>query len=469
MTEKLDFTLPQREGKENRPAAGRSYTFIGVAVLAILVNMAITLALVIRSARPEAGRNAAALSGEAQKDLALKLEKQGLAARAAEAWKEYLVSSSPRNDESARILYRIGTLYQDAGDYDKALENYYRSESSAKVDELASEIGRRTRECLELLGKFSALRYELEERVGIGTNSKAAGEEVLAELGPQKITKGDLDRKIEEQIERRLVQFSSALSEDERNKQKETMFERMSSSSDRLRMLNQMVIEELLYRKARELKMGDDPGVRALLRDVERGVLAEQVLQKETATQIKISQGDLTTWYEANKQKFLQPERAKISHIAVKDDEAAGAIQKRLKTGEKFEDLAKELSTDKQTAEKGGTVEGMAVKGSASIPGVGYSEDGAAAIFGTKAGEVCEKAIKTDNGVHVVKVREIVSEQQRPFDEVKQEIYRDLYAQKERETQERLFEELKKKHNVVIHTSTFAGAKEKEEDSQKSP
>lgn len=453
MTDKLDFSMPQREANKS-PVAKGLHLLVVAGLVAIVVNVVLTVALARRPARPETAKSGL-LTGEAQKDLALKLEKQGLNARAVDAWKEYLALASQSGEETARILYRIGTLCQEAGDYERALDSYYRSESCATIAEISQEIGKRTAQCLEALGKFSALRYELDKRVGANTNSKTVGAEVVAELGITKITREELDRKIEDQIERQLARFASTLPDEDRKKQKEAMFQRASSSSERLQALNNLVAEELLYRRAVELKLGEDPKLRYTIRDLERSVLAEQALRRELAEQVKLSRSDIETWYEAHKKEYVTPERARIAHILVKDEEAAKVVQKRLEAGEKFEDVAKELSADKRTSGNGGAIEGWVEKGADVVPGVGRSQGASAVIFGTAAGKISEKTVKADNGVSVVKVLQIEPERQRPLEEVQQAVHSDLYSTKVREAQEGLFERLKKQHNVTIHYSAF--------------
>ncbi len=65
--------------------------------------------------------------------VALKLEKQELYSAAAETWIEYIEAAAPEKDERARILYRIGRMREQSGDYESALAAYYRSEQTAVI------------------------------------------------------------------------------------------------------------------------------------------------------------------------------------------------------------------------------------------------------------------------------------------------------------------------------------------------
>jgi len=452
MPDELDLTLPR--GKKDQPSTGRRRLPAALAVI-LLIGIA-NLVLVWRGS---SGRPEPTLTGgftpASSKDLALKLEKQDLNESAARAWREYLASPGLDDVERAKVWYRVGKLHQESGHYEKALDAFYRSEAVAHVNELSEEISRRSQECLEALGKFAALRYELAERVGSEEGQVRPGDEIVAEIGPQKITKAQLDESIEKQIDLQMAQFGAYLTPEQFKRQKEAVLKRLSSSAERLRMLNQLIVEEVLYRKAREDRLYEDPDVRALLEDAERKILAQAVLQREIAAEVKITEGDLELYYQAHKDEYRQPERAEVSHILVEDEQAAEEVMKRLESGEDFGDLARELSKEKATADAGGEISGEVEKGS-PIPGIGRSDEATGLIFSTAAGEVADRPVKTDRGFHVLKVRSREGERQKPFDEVRDEVYRTIRARKEREVQEDLIERLKQRHNVVIHHSQFA-------------
>lgn len=447
MTDELDLTVPARKTSERR-SSRIVPVLLTLVLLAVVANILLTTK---RSAGP-ARQQTAGLSADKLEELALRFEKQGLNARAAETWQDYVAAAGPGAEDCARIWYRIGKLWQDADEHEQALAGFYRSESFATLTELDPELGRRIQDSLEALGKFAALRHELTERVSLDDAAAAAGDEVVARIGTQTITAAELDRAIEAQIERQLTQFAGRLSDEARNEQKEEMFTQLSSGQERLRMLNQLVLEEILYRQARELKLTDDPEIRALLKDLERSALAQKVIEKELADQIKITEGDVRTYYEANRQEYVRPERAQLSHILVPDEAAAQALIEELKAGADFEALAKERSTDKSTAQSGGRIDGWAEKGGV-IPGLGYSDEATRLIFETDA--LIETPIKTGKGYHVVKVTAREPEQQKAFEAVREQAFSDLHRQKEREVQERLLRDLHVKYDVVIHQSTF--------------
>ncbi len=376
MTDKLDLRVPERPVSQ-KASGSKTMIFIN---LMILLLAGITLAILLfRTGHGMLGdvsaKKETTFSGDIQKQVALKLEKQGLNRVAASEWEKYLSGSDHKKDEAAKIWFRIGKLYQDADTYDQALAAYYRSEHISPVSEISSEISRRVQECLEAMGKFAALRDELAERVGMPQadagqnqspnqstartlNQTTPRQTIVAEIGPRKITVSDIDHQIETIIDRQLSRMAAYLPEDARNQQKETLLKQFSSTSQRQQFLNQYLGQEILYREARASNLMNDPAVKSEITDQERALLAARMVEKMYADNIKITPGDLNTYYEAHKADYM------------KDDK------------------------------------------------------------------------------------------QKPFDEVKNEVYAALRASKEKEVQEAFLNHLKDKYDVVIHSSVLTSEKE---------
>jgi peptidyl-prolyl cis-trans isomerase C len=91
----------------------------------------------------------------------------------------------------------------------------------------------------------------------------------------------------------------------------------------------------------------------------------------------------------------VMADRIKCSHILVKKQSEAIAIIERLKKGESFANLARELSIDKGSGKRGGDLgvfgRGMMVKS--------FEE----AAFKLKKGEMTQEPVKTEFGYHIIK------------------------------------------------------------------
>jgi len=346
----------------------------------------------------------------------------------------------------------MGTLYQRADQYERAAAAYLRSESLAPLDEIAMELRRRSQECLEALGKEGALARDLAERVGEGADDST----VVAEIGQQKITTADLDRMIEEEVNRQLDRASPPLGAEERKKAKEKELERFASPQLRVQFLSSYVNQELLTRYARQTGLANAPETRKLLADVERDILAQRVLEQEFAANIHITEDDVKTFFEANRKKFVRPPHALISIILVKDEKDAKDVLAKLEGGADFAELAKTSSLDVATKSNGGIVPNWIYEGR-PMPGVQDSADAYKAIFGTEAGKVVSKPLKSEKGYLVVLVREKEGEEVPTFEKARNLAAQELYNRKRLGVNNDLLRQLYSEYSVVVHQSQFQG------------
>ncbi|MGD9158074.1 MAG: hypothetical protein PVG39_06685 [Desulfobacteraceae bacterium] len=313
MSKDLDFSIPETGIKSKKSPIKWVYLLLALLLLICVLNT-----LILIKGRSVTDKSASSLAPpvEELKQLALKLEKQELSSQAVDAWKEYLSTTAPDADETAKIWYRIGKIYQNKGDFDNALDAFYRSESFSRPDDIKDEISRRIQDCLESAGKFAALRYELGDRVGgsLGENKDSksitpgSGDKIVAEIGAYKITREELDKKIERLIETRITGLSRYLSPDRINREKENLLKQYSSENGRRAYLEQYIIEEMLYRKAREDRLAETPLVMDSLKEMERSFLASKVLENAYTNEIKVTPTDVKNYYEVNKSKYVKKE-----------------------------------------------------------------------------------------------------------------------------------------------------------------
>jgi len=145
---------------------------------------------------------------------------------------------------------------------------------------------------------------------------------------------------------------------------------------------------------------------------------------------------DLKTIYEQRKDSFINSERRMASHILVEvatdaDAEAqkkglakAEALLKRIRAGEDFAAVAKAESDDAGSKEESGDL-GWLEKG---VTEAAFES----AMFAMKTGDISEP-VKTDQGYHVIQLREIQPEAKKTFEEVRAEL--DSALAKERRDQ----------------------------------
>jgi len=301
MEEKLDFSLPDRKPKD-------SFLSKTVVILLLFLIVMGVVNFLTRSGNQglPAENPASSLSPEHVKQLAAKLASRNLYTRAAKVWQDYLSAGKLPDVEQAKTLFQIGTLLEKAGSYAEAIEYYYRSEITAELTELEPHINAHIKDCFEKLGKFSALRYELMDRTSFDKSS-SAGSKIVAEVGAEKITEADLDALIEAALDNQLAPMTAFMTADQLNEQKKKMLEQFIDPAAKGQFLQSWLIQEIMYRQALEEQLNKNPEVKSFVDELIRSALSQQLMNQQLAGKVNITETDLQTYYDANKDMFIEP------------------------------------------------------------------------------------------------------------------------------------------------------------------
>jgi peptidyl-prolyl cis-trans isomerase C len=229
-------------------------------------------------------------------------------------------------------------------------------------------------------------------------------------------------------------------------------------------ILDNLIDRELLLQQAKSLKMAVPPQqvdaqmqqlaqrfpspeafeqaltaqnftVDTVKKDVENQMLRQQLVKKEILDKVNVSARDVQSFYDKNKNKYVEEEQVRARHILIKVPQEVSPAEdaklkgraddalKRAKKGEDFAALAKELSDD-GSKETGGDL-GFFPRGRMVT---GFEE----AAFALQPGQMSE-IIRTQFGYHIIKVEERKAGRALPFDEAKGQVKEDL-------TQEQTYE-----------------------------
>ncbi len=188
----------------------------------------------------------------------------------------------------------------------------------------------------------------------------------------------------------------------------------------------------------------------------EKILYVNKLIEKEIAPKVSVTEDESKAFYDANPTVFKLPERFKVSHILVKMDANADkdakakahktmeAIQKRIKKGEDFATVAKEVSEDPSTKPNGGELVGMLdgyiAKGQAPPP----FEQAALAL---KPGGVSD-IVETPMGLHLIKLTDKKEESILPYDQVREKLEQRMKQEKTGQMTATYIDELKKKAKI---------------------
>lgn len=171
------------------------------------------------------------------------------------------------------------------------------------------------------------------------------------------------------------------------------------------------------------------------LGDVERSLKIEKLIEVEIRSKIRIDEQEMRAFYESHLSRFKAPESRRLRHIFVKapqgdldekKKEAFVRIEKalkRIKSGEHFAKVAREVSED-FTAANGGSL-GNVTKGQL-LPELEEK------VFSLKTGEVSD-ILESPLGYHIFKVEGRKAALDVPFEKARRRIEVILRTQKEEE------------------------------------
>jgi len=281
-----------------------------------------------------------AWTDQMQLEYANTLLAKGLAEDAAQAFAVYIDKARVDKKELAGVCNKLGNIYMDLKQYEKALGCYYRSEMLNPGADYKQEMNQKIVAALENLGLSEQARYELESRTSI----KPVGPknpQVAVRIGKREIS----NEEIEALMNRLPEQVKKSLSEPDA----------------KLRFVKEYVASEVLYDKAKMLGLDKTPENRAAVEDFKKQLVLQQLISDEVRKELKITPEDLMLYYKANKDRYSTPERAKVSYLelsnASKSDEMSAALKQGrgkkitqwIQAGSVF--LSEELGESKEAVE----------------------------------------------------------------------------------------------------------------------
>ncbi|MDR3604702.1 MAG: peptidylprolyl isomerase [Syntrophaceae bacterium] len=245
-------------------------------------------------------------------------------------------------------------------------------------------------------------------------------DQVLAKVGSKTITEGDLK------------QMANAVPEKFRYY--------YQTPEGRRQTLDYIVNIYALAAEAEKEGLDKSPDAEKLLAFTRNDLLARLLLDKSTKDTPVPTEADAKKYFEQNKTEFSTPESVKLHHILLENEKDAKQVLARLKKGEKFADVASQVSICPSKT-NGGDL-GWMPRGSL-VPEI---EEVA---FKMKKDQI-EGPVKSKFGYHILYLEDKKPAEEASFDQVKDYIIEQLKYQKQQEQYEKLADSLRKKMNVQI-------------------
>jgi len=258
------------------------------------------------------------VTAESRLNLANAYYTNGLYEASVKEYLHYLETYSVEADRRANTYYTIANIYfERLNDYTKALEYYFKVKYLYPESKLQGEVGKRLVSCLERLDKSTDAQRIYEQDAALDKDSVKPNRpgDVLAEIGDRKITQGDLDFEI--------------------NQLPVYLRDTFKEKSKKHELLQQMVLQELLYDSAKRKGLDQDKDVLDGAFRAKKTMMAEKILQQELQSKVQIKPQDVELYYLAHKDKYTE-----------KDEKGQLVRQKQLQ--EVQQQAAQDLAMERQ-------------------------------------------------------------------------------------------------------------------------
>jgi len=208
--------------------------------------------------------------------------------------------------------------------------------------------------------------------------------------------------------------------------------------------------------------------IAALKEKIHRTLLEDELMRREIAPKVEVSDEETKKYYADNKSRFAKPVLYRVSHIHIAtikpsgdaEDEASrmkakrltrmineeakekiSSILKKIKAGENFAQLAKRFSEDEASRNEGGQLGDL--HPDSTLPEIGEE------MVKLHEGEI-SGIIKSQFGFHILKLDEIIPSTLMPFADTKTDIMNLLLKIKTRTLFETYIEGLGEKAEIQI-------------------
>ncbi len=304
---------------------------------------------------------------------------------------------------------------------------------------------------------------------------EAIASSTVAEVNGEKITRSDLDK------DPNTIQLMTQVKQQYGENYKENEDAVNTVKIQKEQILDNLITNKVVAQKAKELKLSPDET--KLKSDMETQIAqikkqnfnddteqfntalkaqgfteesfkamflsqlrTQQTLEKVTeniSKNIKITDKEIEDYYNNNKSKYTeQPNKMHLAHILVKTEAEAKKVKQRLDSGEDFAKVAKEVSQDTVSKDKGGDL------GTINYNDSGYDADFMAGALALKEGAI-SAPVKSSFGYHIIKCIKKEEYPVKALSSVKDQIKTQLESDKKNSLVSQKIQEWKKASTIT--------------------
>ncbi len=301
---------------------------------------------------------------------------------------------------------------------------------------------------------------------------EAKAKSTIAKVNGEKIQRKDLEEnpRLKQVVNQMKMQYGEEFEKSEQGKE--------AIKEQKKQILDELITEKVLLQKGKELKIipkdeelnkevdkkfneikavynNDEKKFEETLKStgftketlkeyLKSQIIIEKVINEATKD-VKVEDKDAKKYYNENQSMFTEkPNTMNVSHILVKTEDEAKKVKKRLDSKEDFAKVAKEVSQDPGSKDKGGLL------GDINYNDANFDPTFMKAAIALKQGAV-SNAVHTQFGYHIIKINSKKEYPVKKFDAVKEDIKKELKMEKQKEAYTKKIEEWKKASKIKTY------------------
>lgn len=212
----------------------------------------------------------------------------------------------------------------------------------------------------------------------------------------------------------------------------------MDNEQGRKQLLEQTIAFELFGKLGEEIELNKTDEYKKTVEKLAKEILIQMTVNK-VLSEVTVTDDEVKSYYDNNKDQFVEPATARAKHILVADEAEADKIKAEIESNAiSFEDAAKKYSTcpsKEQGGDLGDFGRGMMVP---------EFED---AAFNAEIGKVTNP-VKTQFGYHLILVEDKTDAKEKKFEDVKDQVTQQLIQQAQQNKYIDMVKELEGKYTV---------------------
>ncbi|EJE7236063.1 peptidylprolyl isomerase [Clostridium botulinum] len=301
---------------------------------------------------------------------------------------------------------------------------------------------------------------------------EAKAKSTIAKVNGEKIQRKDLEEnpRLKQVVNQMKMQYGEEFEKSEQGKE--------AIKEQKKQILDELITEKVLLQKGKELKVipkdeelnkevdkkfneikavynNDEKKFEETLKStgftketlkeyLKSQIIIEKVINEATKD-VKVEDKDAKKYYNENQSMFTEkPNTMNVSHILVKTEDEAKKVKKRLDSKEDFAKVAKEVSQDPGSKDKGGLL------GDINYNDANFDPTFMKAAIALKQGAV-SNPVHSQWGYHIIKINSKKEYPVKKFDAVKEDIKKELKMEKQKEAYTKKIEEWKKASKIKTY------------------